>query len=321
MHAKSGGSSGEPPDFLFIPAACRSRKDLPRSAGGGDRARNAGYRLRNAEDGGTGTGRRRRGCGATGTERRAAGPRVRVRVRDAEHGRRGRGARDAGRKTRNTWTRTRTRARARGHGVQDAGRRTQNTGYWPRAAEHGKRGHEVQKTEDAGTKCRRRKTRARGAGRRTRATGRGQQNTGNAGTGRRRRGIGDGAQAPVHGPQRDCIHPPSPATTCRDRSQPGAIRRRDQSAGTFHGWTPAAGTRNNPPGPFTAGRHPPPGPIRRDLSRLDARRPAPQQPAGAVHSRAPSAAAAATCRAYESESRRCHRARRTCCCRAAPRPT
>lgn len=208
MHAKSGGSSGEPPDFLFIPAACRSRKDLPRSVGGGDRARNAGYRLRNAEDGGTGTGRRRRGCGATGTERRAAGPRV----RGAGRGARVRNTEDAG-----------------------VGRRTQN-------AERGTR-----KTW----------TRARGAGRRTRATGRGQQNTGNAGTGRRRRGIGDGAQAPVHGPQRDRIRPARP--------------------------------RNNLPGPFTAGRHPP--------------------------------RAAATCRAYESESRRCRRARRTCCCRAAPRPT
>lgn len=211
MHAKSGGSSGEPPDFLFIPAACRSRKEPPRSVGG-DRARNAGYRLRNAEDGGTGTGRRRRGCGATGTERRAAGPRVRGAGRGC--GTRKTRAWGAGRKTRNTWTRTRARARG-------AGRRTQN------------------------------------AERRTRATGRGQQNTGNGGTKCRRRGIGDGAQAPVHGPQRDCIHPPGLATTCRDRSQPGAIRR---------------------------GPHP-------------------------------------TCRAYESESRRCRRARRTCCCRAAPRPT
>jgi len=309
MHAKSGGSSGEPPDFLFIPAACRSRKDLPRSAGGGDRARNTGNRPRDAEDGGTGTGRRRRGCGATGTERRAAGPRVRVRVRGAgaEHGRRGRGAQDAKRGTRG---RGRGRGHGqRGHGVQDAGRRTQNaerrtqnTGYWPRAAEHGKRGHEVQKTEDAGTGCR-----TQDAGRRTRATGRGQQNTGNGGTKCRRRGIGDGAQAPVHGTQRDRIRPARP--------------------------------RNNRPGPFTAGRLPPPGPIRRDLSRLDARRRDPQQPAGAIHSRAPSATgtcnnrpgpftagrlpprAAATCRAYESESRRCRRARRTCCCRAAPRPT
>lgn len=148
----------------------------------------------------------------------------------------GRGVRETG---------ARARARARGHGVQDAERRTRAIG----------RGQ--QNTGNGGTKCRRRKTRARGAGRRTRATGRGQQNTGNAGTGRRRRGIGDGAQAPVHGPQRDCIHPPGPATTCRGRSQPGAIRR---------------------------GPHP-------------------------------------TCRAYESESRRCRRARRTCCCRAAPRPT
>ena len=144
MHAKSGGSCGEPPDFLFIPAACRSRKDLPRSAGGGDRARNTGNRLRNAEDGGTGTGRRRRGCGATGTERRAAGPRVRGAGRGC--GTRKTRAWGAGRKTRNTWTRTRARARARGHGVQDAGRRTQNTGYWPRAAEHGKRGHGAQET-------------------------------------------------------------------------------------------------------------------------------------------------------------------------------
>lgn len=249
MHAKSGGSCGEPPDFLFIPAACRSRKEPPRSVGGGDRARNAGYRLRNAEDGGTGTGRRRRGCGATGAGQRGrgcgcgCGARVRN-TEDAGVGRRTQNAEhmdaDAG---------TGTGARARGHGVQDAGRRT-------------------------------------------RATGRGQQNTGNAGTGRRRRGIGDGAQAPVHGPQRDCIHPPGPATTGLDRSQPGAIRRRDpqQPAGAIHSRAPSAtGTRNNLPGPFTAGRHPP--------------------------------RAAATCRAYESESRRCRRARRTCCCRAAPRPT
>ena len=195
---------------------------------------------------------------------------MRVRDAGAEHGRRGRGAQDAKRGT---------HGRGRGHGhrhrgtgcrTQDAERRTQNAERRTRATGRGQ-----QNTGNGGTKCRRRKTRAWGAGRRTRATGRGQQNTGNAGTGRRRRGIGDGAQAPVHGPQRDCIHPPGPATTGLDRSQPGAIRRRDQSAGTFHGWTPAAGTRNNPPG------HSQPGAIRhRDL----------QQPAGAVHSRAPSAA-------------------------------
>ena len=190
MHAKSGGSCGEPPDFLFIPAACRSRKDLPRSAGEGDRARNAGYRLRNAEDGGTGTGRRRRGCGATGTERRV----------------RGRGC-GCGCGTRNT--------------------------------EHG-----------------RRKTRAWGAGRKTR----------NAEHVKRGRGHGHGARETGH-------------------------RRRGTSPRAWNATrlhTPAR-PRNNRPGPSTAGRLPP--------------------------------RAAATCRAYESESRRCRRARRTCCCRAAPRPT
>ena len=208
MHAKSGGSSGEPPDFLFIPAACRSRKDLPRSAGGGDRARNTGNRPRDAEDGATGAG-----CGA-----RETGARARARAQGAEHGRRGRGAQDAKRGTRG---RGRGRGRGHGHGgtgcrTQDAGRRTQNTGYWPRAAEHGKRGHGAQET------------------------------------GHRRRGT-------------------SP---------------RAWTAARLH--TPAR-PRNNLPGPFTAGRLPP--------------------------------RAAATCRAYESESRRCRRARRTCCCRAAPRPT
>lgn len=215
MHAKSGGSSGEPPDFLFIPAACRSRKDLPRSAGGrqgaehgqpsaGRRRRSHGRGVRGAGDGGTGTGA---GCGAAGAGCGAAG---------AEHGRRGRGAQDAKRGTRG-----RGRGRGHGHGgtgcrTQDAGRRTQNTGYWPRAAEHGKRGHGAQET------------------------------------GHRRRGT-------------------SP---------------RAWTAARLH--TPAR-PRNNLPGPFTAGRLPP--------------------------------RAAATCRAYESESRRCRRARRTCCCRAAPRPT
>lgn len=210
MHAKSGGSSGEPPDFLFIPAACRSRKDLPRSAGGrqgaehgqpsaGRRRRSHGHGrgVRGAGDGGTGTGTGA-GCGAAGAGCGAAG---------AEHGRRGRGAQDAKRGT---------RGRGRGHGHGGTGCRTQNTGYWPRAAEHGKRGHGAQET------------------------------------GHRRRGT-------------------SP---------------RAWTAARLH--TPAR-PRNNLPGPFTAGRLPP--------------------------------RAAATCRAYESESRRCRRARRTCCCRAAPRPT
>ena len=197
MHAKSGGSSGEPPDFLFIPAACRSRKDLPRSAGGGDRARNTGNRPRDAEDGATGTGA---GCGARET-----------------------GA----------------RARAQGAG--------------PRAAEHGKRGHEVQKTEDAGV------------GRGTQNAERGTRKTW---TRARARGAGDGRRGTGDGAQETGTSP------------------RAWTAARLH--TPAR-PRNNLPGPFTAGRHPP--------------------------------RAAATCRAYESESRRCRRARRTCCCRAAPRPT
>ena len=247
MHAKSGGSCGEPPDFLFIPAACRSRKDLPRSAGEGDRARNAGYRLRNAEDGGTGTGRRRRGCGAAGA--------------GAGRGTRKTRAWGAGRKTRNTWTRTRTRARARGHGVQDAERRTQNTGYWPRAAEHGKRGHEVQKTEDAGTGCR-------------------TQNTGYWPRAAEHGKRGHGAQETGHKPP------------CMDRSATAYTRQAPQQpAWTVHSRAPsAAGT--NPPGPFTAGR-PPPGPAttRRGHSQPGAIRHRDlQQPAGAVHSRAPSAA-------------------------------
>lgn len=240
MHAKSGGSCGEPPDFLFIPAACRSRKEPPRSVGGGDRARNAGYRPRDAEDGATGTGA---GCGAreTGARARAqgAGPRVR-----------GAGRGCGTRKTR-AW---------------GAGRKTRN-------AEHVKRG--------------------RGHGHGARETGDGAQETGH--------------KPPCMERNATAYAPPGPATTGLDRSQPGAIRRRDQSAGTFHGWTPAAGTRNNPPGPFTAGRHPPPGPAttRRGRSQPGAIRRGPHP----------------TCRAYESESRRCRRARRTCCCRAAPRPT
>lgn len=188
MHAKSGGSSGEPPDFLFIPAACRSRKDLPRSAGGGDRARNAGNRPRDAEDGATGTGA---GCGAQKTGARArgagdAGAGCGARVRNTEDA-------GVGRRTQNAehvdadadaGTGTGTGARGAGRRTQNAERRTRDTGYWPRAAEHGKRGHGAQET------------------------------------GHRRRGT-------------------SP---------------RAWTAARLH--TPAR-PRNNLPGPFTAGRHPP----------------------------------------------------------------
>lgn len=139
-----------------------------------------------------------RGTRATVRGTQKTEPRAGRRVRGAGRGCGTRKTRawGAGRKTRNTWTRTRARgtgarARARGHGhggtgcrTQDAERRTQNTGYWPRAAEHGKRGHEVQKT------------------------------------GHRRRGT-------------------SP---------------RAWTAARLH--TPAR-PRNNLPGPFTAGRHPP----------------------------------------------------------------
>ena len=213
--------------------AGRSRPEVWGEIGRGTRAtvcgtQKTGARARGAGDAGAGAGR---GCGTRKT--RAWG---------------------AGRKTRNTWTRTRARAQAQGHGVQDAGRRTQNaerrtqnTGYWPRAAEHGKRGHEVQKTEDAGMGCRTQNT-----GYWPRAAEHGKRGHGAQETGHRRRGT-------------------SP---------------RAWTAARLH--TPAR-PRNNLPGPFTAGRHPP--------------------------------RAAATCRAYESESRRCRRARRTCCCRAAPRPT
>lgn len=141
---------------------CGTQKTEPRA-----RARGAGRGRR-----GHGHGRRvrGRGCGVRGA--------------GAEHGRRGRGAQDAKRGTRG-----RGRGRGHGHGgtgcrTQDAGRRTQNTGYWPRAAEHGKRGHGAQET------------------------------------GHRRRGT-------------------SP---------------RAWTAARLH--TPAR-PRNNLPGPFTAGRHPP----------------------------------------------------------------
>lgn len=96
MHAKSGGSSGEPPDFLFIPAACRSRKDLPRSAGGGQ----------GAEHGQPSAGRRRRGHGHGAQE---------TRVRGHGHRAQGSGAAGAG-------------CGARVRKTEDAGvgRRTQN---------------------------------------------------------------------------------------------------------------------------------------------------------------------------------------------------
>ncbi len=140
----------------------------------------------------------------------------------------GRGTRATVRGTQKTEPRARARGAGRGCGTRKtrawgAGRRTQDAGRRTRATGRGQ-----QNTGNGGTKCRRRKTRARGAGRRTRATGRGQQNTGNAGTGRRRRETGH--------------------------------RRR--------GTSPRAWNATRPHTP----------------------RPALQQPAGAVHSRAPSAA-------------------------------
>ena len=297
MHAKSGGSSGEPPDFLFIPAACRSRKDLPRSAGGagrGTRATVRGTQKTEPRARARGAGRGRRGHGHG---RRVRGRGCGVRGTGAEHGRRGRGAQDAKRGTRG-----RGRGHGHGHGgtgcrTQDAGRRTQNTGYWPRAAEHGKRGHEVQKTEDAGTGCRTQNT-----GYWPRAAEHGKRGRGAQETGHRRRGTSPRAwtaarphtprQAPqqpawtVHSraPSAAGTNPPGPFTAGRPPPGPATTRR------AIHSRAPSAtGTCNNPPGPSTAGRLPP--------------------------------RAAATCRAYESESRRCRRARRTCCCRAAPRPT
>ena len=192
MHAKSGGSCGEPPDFLFIPAACRSRKDLPRSAGGeagrGTRATVRGTqktepraRVRGAGDGGTGTGAGA-GCGAAGA---GCGARVRN-TEDAGVGRRTQNAEhadaDAG----------------TGTGARGAGRRTRET----RAAEHGKRGHGAQET------------------------------------GHRRRGTSPRAW--------NATRPHTP------RQAP------QQPAWTVHSRAPSAtGTCNNPPGPSTAGHHPP----------------------------------------------------------------
>ena len=249
MHAKSGGSSGEPPDFLFIPAACRSRKDLPRSAGGE-----------------TGRGTRATVRGTQKTEPRA-------RARGAGRGRRGHGhgRRVRGRGQQNTGNGG-TKCRRRKTRAWGAGRKTRNAEHVKRGRGHGQRGHGVQDAE--------RGTRNTEHGRRGRGARDAKRGTRKTWTRARARETGDGAQETGHKPP--CMErnatayaPPGPATTGLDRSQPGAIRRRDQSAGTFHGWTPAAGTRNNPPG------HSQPGAIRhRDL----------QQPAGAVHSRAPSAA-------------------------------
>ena len=215
MHAKSGGSSGEPPDFLFIPAACRSRKDLPRSAGGE-----------------TGRGTRATVRGTQKTEPRA-------RARGAGRGRRG-----------------------HGHGRRVRGRGQQNTG-------------------NGGTKCRRRKTRAWGAGRKTR----------NAEHVKRGRGHGHGARETGDGAQETGHRRRGTSPRAWNATRPHTPRQAPQQpAWTVHSRAPSAtGTCNNSPGPSTAGRLPP--------------------------------RAAATCRAYESESRRCRRARRTCCCRAAPRPT
>lgn len=206
----------------------------------------------------------------------------------------GRGTRATVRGTQKTEPRARARGAGRGRRGHGHGRRVRGRGCGARGAGRG---------------CGTRKTRAWGAGRKTRNAEHVKRGRGH---GHGARETGDGAQETGHKPP--CMErnatayaPPGPATTGLDRSQPGAIRRRDQSAGTFHGWTPAAGTRNNPPGPFTAGRHPPPGPATTRRGR--------SQP-GAIR-RGPHT----TCRAYESESRRCRRARRTCCCRAAPRPT
>lgn len=124
------------------------------------------------------------------SRQRAEAGRSRPGVRGAGCGKRARSAerrrRGHGRRTRNAKRGTRkTRTRARGCV-------TQNTDYWPRAAEHGKRGH-------------------------------GAQETGAQETGHRRRGTSPRAwtAARPHTPT------PCPATTRRGHSQPGAIHRRD----------------------------------------------------------------------------------------------
>lgn len=206
----------------------------------------------------------------------------------------GRGTRATVRGTQKTEPRARARGAGRGRRGHGHGRRVRGRGCGARGAgaEHGRRGRGARDAK-RGTRNAEHVKRGRGHGHGARETGDGAQETGH--------------KPPCMERNATAYAPPGPATTGLDRSQPGAIRRRDQSAGTFHGWTPAAGTRNNPPGPFTAGRHPPPGPAttRRGRSQPGAIRRGPHP----------------TCRAYESESRRCRRARRTCCCRAAPRPT
>ena len=134
-----------------------------------------------------------------------------------------------------------------------------------------------QNTGNGGTKCRRRKTRAWGAGRKTR----------NAEHVKRGRGHGHGARETGDGAQETGTSP-----RAWNATRPHTPRQAPQQpAWTVHSRAPsAAGT--NPPGPFTAGR-PPPGPAttRRGHSQPGAIRHRDlQQPAGAVHSRAPSAA-------------------------------
>lgn len=219
MHAKSGGSCGEPPDFLFIPAACRSRKDLPRSAGGGDRARNTGNRPRDAEDGATGTGagcgararahghgRRRRvrgrGCGVRGAGRGA-------RVRNTEDAGVGRRTQNAERGTRKTWTRA--RARGAGDGRRETGHRRRGTS--PRAW-NATRPHTPRQAPQQP-----------------------------AWTVHSRAPSAAGTNPP--GPFTAGRPPPGPATTRRGHSQPGAIRHRDlqQPAGAVHSRAPSAAGR------------------------------------------------------------------------------
>lgn len=174
----------------------------------------------------------------------------------------GRGTRATVRGTQKTEPRARARGAGRGRRGHGHGRRVRGSGCGVRGAGAGR-----------GCGCGTRKTRAWGAGRKTRNTWTRTRTRTRArarGAGDGRRGTGDGAQAPVHGTQRDRIRPARP---------------RNNRPGPF-----TAG--RHPPGPFTAGR-PPPGPAttRRGHSQPGAIRHRDlQQPAGAVHSRAPSAA-------------------------------